>query len=83
MAWQNKTLQNFDGRVERVSFWPSPPPHQTVRTDFPYTAFAVPSSEAVTKEIARTFTDDADLGRAREHRRTSLPVDGRGADFAA
>ena len=40
-------------RVERVGFWPSPPPHQTVRTDFPYTAFAVTSSDGIINEDAK------------------------------
>jgi hypothetical protein len=40
-------------RVERVGFWPSPPPRQTVRTDFPYTAFAVTSSDGIINEDAK------------------------------
>ncbi|MFN7334179.1 MAG: hypothetical protein ACK5TC_03880, partial [bacterium] len=44
--------QVVNSRVERVGFWPSPPPRQTVRTDFPYTAFAVTSSEALPRIVA-------------------------------
>ncbi|MGE3780499.1 MAG: LssY C-terminal domain-containing protein [Pirellulaceae bacterium] len=36
-----------NGRVRRVGCGPSPPPHQTVRADFPHTAFA----EAVHSEV--------------------------------
>ena len=45
--------KDWTSRVERVGFWPSPPPHQTVRTDFPYTAFAVTSSDGIINEDAK------------------------------
>jgi hypothetical protein len=81
--WLEKGSRKPASRVERVGFWPSPPPRQTVRTDFPYTAFAVTSSEALPRIVAKSFTDVADQGHASEHRTTFLPEDSRVADFAA
>jgi hypothetical protein len=63
---------------------PRPPPRQTVRADFPHTAFARNFSiRGLVKEVAKPFMGVADRGHGRGHKTIYLPEVGRLADFGA
>ena len=77
------SVDEIASRVRRVDRRSSPPPRQTVRADFPHTAFAETFHSEVYLRKPRSFTDASDRGRGREHRTTCLSERDRRVDFVA